>query len=126
MKLMKPLCCLAICAAFVCQAQQINPITKAMLNGYSELLKENPKDYQTLYERAAQYYSLSRYEEAHSDLMKAIEYTPAKEKTLRESELSLMADVAIEMKNYELALKSIDEALQLSPANYAYTYKKGN
>lgn len=126
MKLMKPLCCLAICAAFVCQAQQINPITKAMLNGYSELLKENPKDYQTLYERAAQYYSLSRYEEAHSDLMKAIEYTPAKEKTLRESELSLMADVAIEMKNYELALKSIDEALQLFPANYAYTYKKGN
>ncbi len=126
MKILKPLCCLALCASFMCSAQQINPITKAMLNGYTELLKENPKDYQTLYERAAQYYSLSRYDDAHSDLVKALEYTPAKEKALRESALSLMADVAIEMKNYDLALKSIDEALQLSPSNYAYTYKKGN
>lgn len=97
-----------------------------MLNGYAELLKENPKDYQTLYERAAQYYSLSQYDNAHSDLVKALEYTPAKDKVLRESELSLMADVAIEMKNYDLALQSIQEALQLSPDNYAYTYKEGN
>lgn len=126
MKILKPLCCLAVCAAFICPAQQINPITKAMLNGYTELLKENPKDYQTLYERAAQYYSLSRYEDAHTDLVKALEYTPAKEKALRESELSLMADVAIEMKNYDLALQSINEALALNPGNYAYTYKKGN
>lgn len=127
MKLLKSLCCVAVCASsLLCSAQQINPITKAMLNGYTELLKENPKDYQTLYERAAQYYGLSRYDEAHSDLMKALEYTPVKEKALRESELSLMADVAIEMKNYDLALKSIEEALQLSPGNYAYTYKEGN
>ncbi len=123
---MRSLCCLAICASFACSAQQINPITKAMLNGYTELLKENPKDYQTLYERAAQYYQLSRYEDAHSDLVKALQYTPAKEKALRESELSLMADVAIEMKNYELALSSVNELLTLSPDNYAYTYKKGN
>lgn len=127
MKILKTLGCLALCASsLLCSAQQINPITKAMLNGYSELLKENPKDYQTLYERAAQYYSLSRYEDAHNDLVKALEYTPAKEKALRESELSLMADVAVETKNYDLALQSIEEALQLSPGNYAYTYKMGN
>lgn len=127
MKFLKTLCCATLCAsALLCSAQQINPITKAMLNGYAELLKENPKDYQTLYERAAQYYSLSRYEDAHADLTKALEYTPAKEKALRESELSLMADVAVEMKNFDLALQSINEALQLDPGNYAYTYKMGN
>lgn len=127
MKILKTLGCVALCASSLfCSAQQINPITKAMLNGYSELLKENPKDYQTLYERAAQYYSLSRYEDAHADLVKALEYTPAKEKDLRESELSLMADVAVEMKNYDLALKSVQEALSLAPGNYAYTYKMGN
>lgn len=127
MKFLKSFGCLMLCASsLMCAAQQIDPITKAMLNGYSELLKENPKDYQTLYERAAQYYSLSRYEDAHDDLVKALEYTPAKEKALRESELSLMADVAVETKNYDLALQSIEEALQLSPGNYAYTYKMGN
>ncbi|MDE6010552.1 MAG: tetratricopeptide repeat protein [Muribaculaceae bacterium] len=127
MKLLKYLCCAALCASsLLCSAQQINPITKAMLNGYTELLKENPKDYQTLYERAAQYYNLNRYDEAYADLVKALEYTPDKEKALRESELSLMADVAVEMKNYDLALQSINDALQLSPGNYGYTYKMGN
>ncbi|MBD5370111.1 MAG: tetratricopeptide repeat protein [Bacteroides sp.] len=116
----------ALCASLLCSAQQINPMTKAMLDAYTELLKENPKDYQTLYERAAQYYNLSRYDDAQNDLAKALEYTPAKEKALRLSELSLMADVAVETKNYELALKSVDEALELDPDNYAERYKKGN
>lgn len=124
----RPLWTLLIGAAFACPAfaQQINPITRAMLNGYNELLKENPKDYVTLYDRAAQYYQLSRYDDAQNDLIKAIEYTPAKERDLRLSELTLMADVATETKNYDLALRSIDEALALDPGNYANVYKKGN
>lgn len=111
---------------FMAQAQQINPITKAMLNGYNEILKENPKDFATLYERAAQYYRISQYDNALNDLTKALEFTPEKEKDLRLSELTLLADAAVETGNYELALKAIDDALSIQPSNYANTYKKGN
>lgn len=126
MKVRLSLACLALAAAIGVSAQQINPITKAMLDGYDQILKENPKDYQTLYERAAQLYSLSMYDRAMNDIVKAVEYTPDKEKVYRMQELSLMADIAVETKNYELALRSVDEALELDPDNYSNIYKKGN
>ena len=126
MNIQRLLCAATVCASMLCSAQQINPITKAVLDGYGEILKENPKDYFTLYERAAQYYRLNLYDNALNDITKAIEYTPAKESDLRLSEFSLLADVAIETKDYELALKAIDEALSLAPSNYANVYKKGN
>lgn len=117
---------MALCIAASASAQQINPITRAMLNGYTEILKSNPKDYQTLYERAAQYYQISQYDNALNDLTKAIEYTPAKDKDMRLSEFSLLADAAVETKNYELALDAINSALNLQSDNYANIYKKGN
>ena len=40
----------ALAVASVAAAQQINPITKAVLDGYDLTLKENPKDYETLYQ----------------------------------------------------------------------------
>lgn len=61
-------------------AQQINPITKAVLRGYREILNENPKDYITLYQRATQYYNLSMYDEALVDIIKALDYTPKRER----------------------------------------------
>lgn len=120
------LLCLALAASLGMAAQQINPITKAMLDGYEEILKENPNDYQTLYERAAQLYRLSLYDKAMTDLDKALQCTPAKEKVYRVQELSLMADILIEKKEYDSALKTVNEALELSPDNYANIYKKGN
>lgn len=126
MNFKKSVCCLLAGAAFVCAAQQINPITRAMLDGYTELINENPKDYQSLYERAAQYYQLSLYDQALNDLTRALKYTPEKEKDFRLAELNLLADVATETGDYELALKSINDALAIEPSNYAGIYKKGN
>ena len=107
-------------------AQQINPITQAMLDGYDQLLKENPKDYFTYYERASQYYRLSRYDLALNDIKKSIEYTPAKEKSQLASEYSLCADIYTQLKEYDNALTAVDKALQLSPNNYPLLYMKGN
>ncbi len=126
MKFFKSFFILALGISFLGNAQQINPITRAMLNGYNEILKENPKDYNTLYERAAQYYSISQYDNALNDLTKALEFTPVKDKDLRLRELTLLADAATETSNYELALKAINDALQIQPDNYANLYKKGN
>lgn len=122
----KTLISLALCASAMCMAQQINPITKAVLDGYSEILKQNPKDYATLYDRASQLYQMSQYDQALDDITKAVEYTPAKEKELKKSELSLMADIALQQKNYRLALKAVTDALELDPKDYALVYKKGN
>lgn len=107
-------------------AQQIDPLTKAMLNGYEELLRENPKDYQTLYERAAQYYQLSQYDKAFNDIAKALEYTPEKETAMACQELSLLADISIAVKDYQKALTAVDKALQLNPDSYPDIYKRGN
>lgn len=107
-------------------SQQIDPLTKAMLNGYDELLKENPKDYQTYYERAAQYYQLSLYDRAFNDIAKALEFTPAKEAALVAQEYSLLSDIAVAAKDYQKALTAVERALTISPDSYADLYRKGN
>ncbi|MCM1152633.1 MAG: tetratricopeptide repeat protein [Muribaculum sp.] len=114
------LCSLPLCA------QQIDPMTRAMLKSYEELLRQDPKDYMTLYDRAAKYFQLSLYDKAFADITKALEYTPAKETEMAIQELSLLADIDIATKNYSGALTAIDKALGLSPDNYPNLYKKGN
>lgn len=114
------------CAASTLSAQQLSQLTKAMLDGYSQVLKENPQDYQTLYERAAQYYSLSNYDAALLDITKAIQYTPAKDTDLLSQEYSLLADIKMQTEEYPKALEAIDKALEYNPEAYSDLYKKGN
>lgn len=114
----------ALAVASVAAAQQINPITKAVLDGYDLTLKENPKDYETLYQRAAQYYNLSMYDNALTDIAKAIDCTPEKDSEMRQREFSLMADIDIELKEYSKALAAIEKALEINPDSYGDLYKK--
>lgn len=107
-------------------AQQINPITQAMFDGYKQLLDENPKDYFTLYQRSAQYYRLSMYDLALTDIEKAITYTPEKETEMLSQEYVLATDIYIELKDYKKALDAVNAALEGFPNSYALLYKKGN
>lgn len=107
------------------KSQQIDPITQAMINGLSDVLKENPDDYYTLYDRAAQYYRLSMYDQALNDLQKALRVTPGKDAEMINSELTLLADVNTELKDYEKALECINKALEIKQT-YPNVYKKGN
>jgi predicted Zn-dependent protease len=113
-------------ATIIASAQQINPITQAVLNGYNDVLAETPNDYITLYQRGAQYYSLSMYDNALTDLQKAVQNTPAKDKDMLMQEYSLLSDVCCELKNYDKALVSVNNALEISPESYANLYRKGN
>lgn len=126
MKFKNLLLAAALLAAPCAVAQQISPLTKAMLRGYEEILKQNPKDYGTLYERATQYYNLSMYDDALVDIAKALDCTPEKEKDLRIDEYSLLADIYIQIKEYDKAMNAVDSALELVPRDYALMYKKGN
>lgn len=126
MKLRNIAICAALSTAACLSAQQIDPITKAVLDGYEVTLKENPGDYETLYQRAAQYYTLSMYDNALADISRAISATPAKESALRVSEFSLLADIQTQLKEYQKALEAIDEALKINPSSYPDLYRKGN
>ena len=126
MKFKSLLLSVALMAAPAAFAQQISPLTKAVLRGYKEILRENPQDYSTLYQRATQYYNLSMYDNALVDIIKALDYTPAKEKELRLDEYSMLADIYIQTKEYDKAMSAVDNALALAPQDYALLYKKGN
>lgn len=117
---------LAFMGSLMAAGQQISPLTKAMLRGYEKILNENPKDYNTLYQRATQYYNLSMYDDALVDIVKALDYTPEKEKNLRVEEYSMLSDIYIQTKDYDKALQAINNALALSPNDYPLLYKKGN
>ena len=52
MKFLRIIFAAALMAVFTCGAQKIDPITHAVLTGYSSLLEKNPKDIETLFELA--------------------------------------------------------------------------
>lgn len=116
---------LLCCAGFM-QARQIDPITQAVLRSYEEILTQNPKDYETLYQRAVKYYDLNMYDQALNDVAKALQLTPAKDATLIANEFSLLADIQIELKNYDRALEAVNKELEITPDSYPAIYKKGN
>lgn len=107
-------------------AQQINPVTQAMLDGYGRLLQENPTDYFTLYERSTQYFRLSMYDRAQEDILRAIDCTPAGEKGQLAAEYELAAEIYIQKKGYAMALEMSDKALEAQPNSYPLLYQKGN
>lgn len=113
-------------SALLCSAQQIDPITKAVLDGNTEWIKNNPNDYQALYDRAGIYLQLHRLDEAYLDIVKAIEYTPAKEKDQMAHNYALLTDILIARDNLPKAIESINKALEIDPTSYANLYKKGN
>lgn len=117
---------LLACGSLSASAQQINPMTEAVLRDYAEILQENPKDYYTLYDRASLYLSLGEFARALSDIDMALEYTPQKDKDYKIAEYSLKSDIYLAQKNYDEALSAINSALALNPTAQAELYKIGN
>lgn len=116
----------ALLIAFGTGAQQINPITKAVLDSYNTILAENPNDYRTLYERATQYFNMGLYDNAVDDVVRAIGCTPANDKVLLASEYQLLATVELARERYESAMDAVNKGLSFSPSNYSLLYLKGN
>ena len=116
----------ALCFNLTVSSKQIHPLTQAMLDGYEQILKENPNDYFTLYQRAQQYYKLSMYVEAQKDITRAIELTPKSEKEMLGSQYSLLANIHIEQADYDKALSAINSAIENSANTYPLLNTKGN
>ena len=116
----------ALCFNLTVSSKQIHPLTQAMLDGYEQILKENPNDFFTLYQRAQQYYKLSMYVEAQKDITRAIELTPKSEKEMLGSQYSLLANIYIEQADYDKALSAINSAIENSANTYPLLNTKGN
>lgn len=114
------------CSFISAEAQQINPMTEAVLRNYAEILAENPKDYYTLYDRASQYLELGEYVRALSDIDMALDCTPESDKDYRMAEYSLKADVLTAQQNYRDAISAVKSALAINPLSQADLYKLGN
>lgn len=117
---------LVACSILGIRAQQINPVTEAVLQNYAEILAENPKDYMTLFDRASQYADMKDYVRALSDIDMALEYTPENDRDYREAEYSLKSDILTATKDYAGAISAINNALAINPGSQPYLYKAGN
>lgn len=113
---------------FVCltmQAKHIDPITQAVLNAYDKMLSEDPGDYNTLYERAMQYYQLEQYSQALDDVDRALRITPENEKELKAKEYELQGSIYAMQKNYADAVSATRHALEYQPGSYELNYRLG-
>lgn len=120
-------CTIIIAATASAQKSGIdNPMTKAVLDVYSQQLKENPKDYETWFLRASEYYRHDQYARALDDINNALKYTPGNNTDMRIQELMLRANIYIQTGKKEPALADLSEVLQSDPASYMAIYQRAN
>jgi len=103
-----------------------NPITKAMMEVYQQELDNNPQNYEVYYRRANEYYNLSQYLRALSDINEAIKYTPVNETDLLFQEYTLRANIYLMSKRPEDALADLTQACRLDPTSLTSIYLKAN
>lgn len=103
-----------------------NPITKAMMNVYNQQLEEDPRDYETYYKRAIEYYNHNYYSKALDDINNALKYIPAKETDLKFQALCIRASIYEMTGEYDKALNDLNEAYILDPNSYPVIYRKAN
>lgn len=108
---------LALCAAVGANAQEINPMSQAVMQVYDEMLKENPGDYETLLSRAQAYYSQDEYLKALDDVSKCLRYAPAGNKEIRFNAYRLRAAVNERLARYHDAFNDINSALAIVPGS---------
>lgn len=112
-------------AVLACGAQQINPLTMAVINSYTELISANPNDYMSYLQRGQEYLNLGDMQKAEEDLLNALKCTPEKETDLRSQEYSLLSDIYLTRGENEKALDALTTALKADPNSYAIRYKLG-
>lgn len=108
------------------QSKVENPITKAMMEVYQQELDADPQNYEVYFRRANEYYNLSQYLRALSDINEAIKYTPDTETDLLFQEYTLRANIYIMTDKAEDALADLIRACQLDPTSLTALYLKAN
>ncbi len=116
---------MAIASGAFAQAQASADFNRAVMQAYEEMLRENYKDYETLFRRAHTYYTTGEYLRALDDLDNAVKYAPTTDTDTRFSIYALRAECYCELKRYSLALPEATEALKLEPASTSILNLRG-
>ncbi len=90
---------------------------RAVMQAYEELIRENYKDYETLFRRANAYYNAGDYLKALDDLDSALKYCPETDTDTRYAVYALRAECFLNLKRYSRALPEATEALKLDPTS---------
>ncbi|MDE6490317.1 MAG: tetratricopeptide repeat protein [Muribaculaceae bacterium] len=101
-------------------------MTRAVMEAYSEMIRENPKDYEAYLRRAGEYYRHNEYLRALDDVNKAILYTPSAETDMRFQAHTLRAGIYEMSHRYRQALDDLNQALELDPLSYPALYQRAN
>lgn len=103
-----------------------DPMTRAVMEAYTEMIRENPKDYEAYLRRAGEYYRHNEYLRALDDVNKAILYTPSIETDMRFQAHTLRAGIYEMSHRYKQALEDLNQALELDPLSYPALYQRAN
>ncbi len=103
-----------------------SPITQAMMKVYDQTIENNPRDYDTLFKRASEYYKHDAYNEALQDVNNALRYMPSDDHALRYQALMLRANIYDMSHRYNEAVSDLNSVLSLAPGNYTATYLRAN
>lgn len=94
-------------------------ISRAVMNTYEEMLRENYRDYEVLYRRANDYYHHEEYLKALDDLDRAVKYCPETDTELLFPIYALRSASYWQLKRYTQALDDINQAITIDPSNSA-------
>lgn len=116
----------AVAAQSYAAAPSQADFNRAVMQAYEEMLRENYKDYETLFRRANAYYNAGDYLKALDDLDSALKYCPSADTDTLFAIYALRAECFAGLKRYSRALPEADEALKLDPMSAPMLHLRGS
>lgn len=117
MKLKALIIALVSATATAAAAPQTPVYNDGIMKVYDQMLRENFKDYETLFRRANTYYSAGDYLKALDDLDRAVKYCPETDKESLFAIYALRGECYFYLKRYAMALPELTKALSYEPAS---------
>lgn len=103
-----------------------NPMTRAVIDAYTQQIKADPTSYELLFKRANEYYRHGEYMRAAADIDNALRYIPTKDMDMRTSALLLRANINTQTGRPAQALDDLNTIVALDPDNYVAVYQRAN
>lgn len=105
------------------QNRMDEPMTKALMNTYQQLLDEDPHDADVLFRRANVYYKCGDYIRALEDINNGFKYAEHSEFDHQQA-LDLRANIYMMLHRDEEALADLNGVLANDPTNYVAIYQR--
>lgn len=117
MKLKVLIIALISATATAVAAPQTPAYNEGIMKVYEQSLRENYKDYETLFRRANTYYSAGDYLKALDDLDRAVKYCPETDTESLFGIYALRGECYFYLKRYAMALPELTKALNYEPTS---------